>query len=274
MTILETIVDHKLREVEKQKSFRPVGLLEQSIHFNQPVRSMQEWLINKELHGVIAEFKRRSPSKGEINPTALPGKICHDYCSAGVSAVSVLTDHDFFDGTQADLISARSNISCPVLRKEFIVDEYQIIEARAIGADAILLIAEILDALKLNLFYRFARSLGLEVLVEIHDESSLDKIPPDAEIIGINSRDLASFNVDVDRFGQMISKLPPGTVKVAESGIKSADDYFSLKHSGFDAFLIGELFMRESDPGAACRDFMNKIKMQQQNNNNGKKFKK
>jgi indole-3-glycerol phosphate synthase len=264
MTILDTIRDLKIREVEKQKSSRPVKALEQSIHFKEPVRSMDEWLRNKDLHGIIAEFKRRSPSKGEINSTALPGKVCHDYFQAGASAISVLTDHEFFGGNQSDLMSARSNILCPVLRKEFIVDEYQVIESRAIGADAILLIAEIHDAAKLHMLHSLARSIGLEVLFEIHDEKSLDKIPPDTAIIGINSRDLTSFNVNTDHLTEMVPKLPTGTLKVAESGIKSIDEYLTLKKSGFDAFLIGEFFMKDTDPGAACRKFIHDI-----NNHNG-----
>jgi indole-3-glycerol phosphate synthase len=145
---------------------------------------------------------------------------------------------------------------CPVLRKDFIIDEYQIIEARAIGADAVLLITEILPAERLAELYRFACSLGLEVLVEIHDEKNISRIPDEAQIVGINSRNLGSFSVDLSHLSNLIHSLPEDAVKVAESGIKSVTDYLMLKDTGFDAFLIGEFFMRTADPGKACREFI------------------
>ena len=260
MTILDQIVANKYREVEERKSLYPVKMLEKSLYFRRPPISLKQSLQRKELHGIIAEFKRKSPSRGIMNESSLPGKVCLDYVKAGASAVSVLTDSEFFGGSSADLINARNNIDSPVLRKDFIVDEYQITEARSIGADAVLLITEMHQAERLEQLYRFARSLELEVLVEVHDKKNISRIPYDAQLVGINSRNLTSFSVDIENLSQMIHLLPQDVVKVAESGIKSVADYQNLKNAGFDAFLIGELFMNTPDPGNACKTFISELK--------------
>ncbi len=260
MNILDQIVAYKYREVIERKSLFPVSLLEKSVFFNRRTTSLKESLLREELSGIIAEFKHKSPSKGIINESALPGKVCFEYLQAGSSAVSVLTDSEFFGGSSADLINARKVIDGPVLRKDFIVDEYQIIEARSIGADAILLITELHHAEKLEQLHKFARSLEMEVLVEVHDEVNISKIPEDAQLVGINSRNLKSFKVSLDHPARLIQRLPENVLKIAESGIKSVEDYINLKNEGFDAFLIGELFMKTPDPGKACKTFISELK--------------
>jgi indole-3-glycerol phosphate synthase len=187
-------------------------------------------------------------------------EVCFEYMEAGSSAVSVLTDSDFFGGSSDDLSDVCRHVECPVLRKDFIVDEYQIIEARSIGADAVLLIAEMHQADKLEQLHRFAQSLELEVLLEIHDEKNISHIPNDAQMIGINSRDLASFRTNPDHLVQLVDNLPENVVKVAESGIKSVTDYLNLRKGGFDAFLIGEYFMKTTDPGGTCKTFINALR--------------
>jgi indole-3-glycerol phosphate synthase len=260
MTILEKIIERKYREVAESKSRTSVSDLEKSDFFHQKPRSLKNSIINDSASGIIAEFKRRSPSAGIINEKAVPGNVASGYENAGASAVSVLTDHDFFGGSRNDLAEIRGIVNFPVLRKDFIVDEYQLLESKAMGADAALLIADVLPAKKLKQLHDFAKSLGLEALVEIHDEKYLDRIPGDAEIIGINSRNLSTFDVDIAHLSYLISLLPGSTVRVAESGISSAKDYLSLKKAGFNAFLIGGFFMKTEDPGEACKSFIQSIR--------------
>jgi indole-3-glycerol phosphate synthase len=260
MSILDQIVAAKKLEVEERKSFCPAKVLEKSNFFHQNTRSLKSHLLMEGSLGIISEFKRKSPSAGIINETGIAGEVCIEYSKAGSSAISVLTDSDFFGGSSDDLTEVRKKVTCPVLRKDFIIDEYQIVEAKAIGADAILLIAEIHTAEKLAELYRFAGSLGLEVLVEVHDEKNISRIPEEAQIVGINSRNLASFSVDLENLSTLIHRLPENSVKVAESGIRSAADYINLKNAGFNAFLIGELFMRTPNPGMACREFIDSVK--------------
>jgi indole-3-glycerol phosphate synthase len=260
MTILDQIIVQKYREVKERKALYPSCVLEKSPYFTRNTISLKQSLQRRDLFGIIAEFKRRSPSKGILNDSASPEKVCREYFHSGCSAISVLTDSDFFGGSSTDIIKVRKNVDCPVLQKDFIVDEYQIIEAKSFGADAILLIAEVHPAEKIERFYHFARSLGLEVLVEVHNETNFSKIPCDAQIVGINSRDLESFKVDLDHLNEMINLLPKNVIKVAESGIQNEADYLKLKSQGFDAFLIGELFMRAISPGKACAIFIRELK--------------
>jgi indole-3-glycerol phosphate synthase len=260
MTILDQIIVQKYREVKERKALYPSCVLEKSPYFMRNTISLKQSLQRRDKFGIIAEFKRRSPSKGILNVSASPEKVCREYFNSGCSAISVLTDSDFFGGSSTDIIKVRKNVNCPVLQKDFIVDEYQIIEAKSFGADAILLIAEVHPAEKIERFYRFARSLDLEVLVEVHNETNFSKIPSDAQIVGINSRDLESFKVDLDHLNKMINLLPKNVIKVAESGIQNEADYLKLKSEGFDAFLIGELFMRAISPGKACTIFIKELK--------------
>lgn len=260
MNILDQIVAQKRREVAENKELYPVKLLEKSTFFQAAPVSLKKYILRQDLHGIIAEFKRRSPSKGMINEFASPEKICLGYMQAGASALSVLTDAVFFGGSKNDLIIARKNNYCPVLRKDFIIDEYQVVESRSIGADAILLIADILTPGKLKTLFDLAISLGLEVLFEVHDRSGIEKLPDGTKIVGVNSRNLRDFSVSTDHAVSMASFLPATVVKVAESGIDSASVYETLRDAGYCGFLIGERFMREASPEKACRQFVSTLK--------------
>lgn len=260
MTILEKIVARKKVEVKASKQIIPVSVLEKSPFFCRRPLSLRAALEIHGLPGIIAEYKRKSPSAGWLNRAALPADVCTSYYLAGVQAVSVLTDNFFFGGSPEDLKQVKEKVGCPVLRKDFIIDEYQILESKAAGADAILLIAEVLDGPRLAELFRFAATLDLDVLVEIHDGKNISKVPAGANLIGINSRDLGSFSVSLDHASEMISSLPSGIIKVAESGIRSAGDYKKMRKSGFDAFLIGELFMKNEDPATACKNFIRECK--------------
>jgi indole-3-glycerol phosphate synthase len=260
MDILEKIVNHKRQEVAECKELYPIKLLERSIYYQAQPLSLKSYIMRDDLSGIIAEFKRKSPSKGMINEYAKPEKVCLEYMQGGASALSVLTDNHFFGGSSKDLTTARRSNFCPILRKDFIVEEYQIIEARSIGADAILLIAEILTKDELKLLSNFAASLNLEVLFEVHDEESIAKLPSSAQIIGINSRNLKDFSVDINHSIALLKHLPEDSVKIAESGIDTPERLITLKENGFNGFLIGERFMKEANPGKACAQFIGGIK--------------
>ncbi|MFW5706951.1 MAG: indole-3-glycerol phosphate synthase TrpC [Bacteroidota bacterium] len=260
MNILDKIIQHKRQEVKETRELYPVKLLEKSTYFNATPVSLRKYLLRDDLSGVIAEFKRRSPSKGIINEFADPATVCLEYMQAGAAALSVITDTTFFGGSNKDLSVARRFNYCPILRKEFILDEYQVIEARSIGADAILLIAEVLTKQELASLSQAAANLGLEVLFEIHDTESLDKLPADARIIGINNRNLRTFDVSIEHSLNMIKQLPANTVKVAESGIDNPEKALKLKNAGFSGLLMGERFMREANPGKACKLFIKGMK--------------
>lgn len=260
MNILDEIIAQKRTEVQESKELYPVKLLERSPYYQAQPVSLKKYLLREDLSGVIAEFKRKSPSKGVINEFADPATVCLEYMQAGASALSVITNTHYFGGSNKDLTTARRFNYCPILRKEFILDEYQVIEARSIGADAILLIAEVLTAEQLSNLSALAYELQMEVLFEIHDEESIDKLPPDAQIIGINNRNLKNFNVSIDHSLELLSKLPSQVVKIAESGIDSPETAIRLKQAGFSGLLMGERFMREANPGKACKLFIKGMK--------------
>ncbi len=260
MNILDQIVAHKRAEVQENKELYPVKLLEKSPYFQARPVSLKKYLLRDDLSGVIAEFKRKSPSKGIINEYASPANVCLEYMQAGASALSVITDNHYFGGSNKDLTTARKYNYCPILRKDFILDEYQIIEARSIGADVVLLIAEVLSPAELKSLSDLAHSLQMEVLFEIHEEESIAKLPAGAQIVGINNRNLKSFVVDIDHSMALLQKLPANAVKIAESGIDSPETAITLKKAGFSGLLIGERFMREADPGRACKLFIKGMK--------------
>ena len=259
MTILEEIAAHKRREVTERRALYPVKLLEQSLYFDTPVVSLRKYLQRSDRLGIIAEFKRRSPSKGPINPTANVEATSIGYMQAGASALSVLTDTHYFGGKNKDLTTARTFNFCPILRKDFIVDEYQLVEARSIGADAVLLIAEILDAAAVKRLAAFAKSLGLEVLLEIHSADQLHKWTPDVDVVGVNNRDLHRFEVRVDTSGALFAQLPAESVRISESGLNDPATVAELLEVGYEGFLIGEHFMRAAEPPAACREFIQQV---------------
>ena len=183
--------------------------------------------------------------------------IAEEYACNGAAAMSVLTDTPYFGGSLADLAVARSAAPLlPLLRKEFIVDEYQIYQSRILGADAILLIASMIDSEKIRHFNNIAHSLGMETLVEVHTAEEIDAVPEDADMVGVNNRNLSSFSTDIGNSANLINLLPGGIVKIAESGIRSAEDIVRLKAAGFDGFLIGEAFMSQKNPGAALKSFV------------------
>lgn len=256
MNILEEIIAHKHKEVAEKKALYPARLLEKSMYFGSPVVSLRSYILRPDMSGVIAEFKRSSPSKGQINRFAKVQDVSIGYMQGGASALSVLTDEKYFGGHDKDLTTARKFNYCPILRKDFVVDEYQIVEARSIGADAVLLIAEVLEAGEVKRLAEFARSLGLEVLLEMHSAAQLDKICDAVSVVGVNNRDLETFKVDLAASARLAERIPADFVRISESGIATAKDAAFLHANGFQGFLIGEQFMRTSDPAGACARFV------------------
>lgn len=259
MNILDEIITSKKEEIRIRKSGKTISVLEKSIHFSRPVFSLKTWLSDETKEGVIAEFKRRSPSKGIINGNADVIEVTRAYTEFGASALSVLTDEKYFGGCDADLIKARVN-EIPILRKDFVIDEYQVLEARSLGADAILLIAACLSVADVKRLATFAKNAGLEVLLELHDETELEHMCEETEIIGINNRDLKTFGVNIERSLKMAESIPAGKIKVAESGIRSAEDILLFRENGYRGFLIGENFMKADDPGNEFRLFIDDLK--------------
>lgn len=260
MNILDKIVAHKRQEVAQRKQLYPVKLLEQSIYFETPTVSMCHYVRRPDKSGIIAEFKRRSPSKGDINPYASVERVTIGYMQAGASALSVLTDEQFFGGKNADLTEARKNNFCPILRKDFTVDEYQIIEARAIGADVILLIAECLSASEVKALSARAHELGLEVLMEIHSPDQLGKLTEHIDLVGVNNRNLKDFSVSIQHSIDALPAIPDSVVKVSESGLNDPRSIVALKEAGFEGFLIGEHFMQSDAPELRAREFIQRIR--------------
>lgn len=259
MNILDKIVAQKRKEIVEKKELYPTPLLEKSTFFNSQTVSLSQYVKREDKSGIIAEFKRKSPSKPAINLYANAEEVTIGYMQAGASALSVLTDTTFFGGKSEDLTAARKYNFCPILRKDFVIDEYQVIEARSIGADAILLISEILTKEEVKQLSSLAHSLGMEVLLELHSESQLDKYADGIQLIGVNNRDLDTFKTDVNFSKKLIHQLPKEATKISESGIKDAGVVRELKAAGYDGFLIGERFMNCANPGDACKSFIQDI---------------
>lgn len=260
MNILDEIVAHKQKEVEERKSLYPVKLLEQSIYFASPTVSLRTYLRRPDKSGIIAEIKRKSPSRGTINAHVSVERTSIGYMQAGASALSVLTDKKFFGGSHEDLTTARRFNFCPILRKEFVVEEYQVIEAKSIGADAILLIAAILTPLEIKSLTTLAHSLGMEVLLEVHDEAETrNNLEAGVDLIGVNNRNLKTFDVSVETSVRLASVIPDAFVKVSESGIDQPQTIARLRAHGFEGFLMGQKFMENSRPELACREFIQKL---------------
>lgn len=259
MNILETIIEQKKGEVEKRRSAIPVAELEQQKFFGRRSLSLKTALLDQTKTGIIAEFKRRSPSKGMINAAADVGHVTVAYTENGASALSVLTDEYFFGGSTDDLLQARVN-AIPILRKDFIIDEYQVMETKAMGADIILLIAACLTPAKVKALAILARQLQLEVLLEIHNEEELQHICDEIDLVGINNRNLKTFEVDINLSVELSRRIPPGKIIIAESGINDTAVIKVLKASGFKGFLMGEKFMREADPAEAFKQFVQQLK--------------
>ncbi len=260
MNILESIFEKKKQEVSERKELYPIKLLEKSIYFNSPTVSLKKYLQRPDLSGIIAEFKRKSPSKGMINAYAPVERTTIGYMQAGSCALSVLTDQEFFGGKNEDLMTARKYNYCPILRKDFVIDEYQVLEAKSIGADAILLIAAMLNPSDIERLAKFAKESGLEVILEVYSVNELKSNNEYIDILGINNRDLRDFSVELKRSFEVITATPKGCTCISESGIDSSEDIGQLKKAGFQGFLIGERFMKHSRPEIACGEFIKSLK--------------
>ncbi|WP_291583663.1 indole-3-glycerol phosphate synthase TrpC [Bacteroides sp.] len=256
--ILSEIIANKRIEVELQKQSIAIEQLYEGVSDTPPTRSMKQALATSS-SGIIAEFKRRSPSKGWIKETASPEGIIPDYAAAGASALSILTDEKFFGGTLRDIRVARPLVNLPILRKEFIIDEYQLYQARIVGADAVLLIAAALEQDECHALTDKAHELGLEVLLEIHSADELTYINKETDMIGINNRNLGSFHTDVANSFCLAEHLPEDIIRVSESGLSQPETVSQLRNAGFRGFLIGETFMRTGQPGETLKDFIDKI---------------
>jgi len=255
MNILQAISEHKKVEILKRKQKRPLSDLTSFPHYHRPTLSISRELL-EEGPGIIAEFKRQSPSRGPINREADPVEVAGGYRAAGVAAMSILTDRDFFGGSFQDLRGVRERYDDLVLlRKDFILEPYQLHEARAYGADMVLLIAALLERKEVEELALEAHSLGLGVLFEVHGEGELEKYHPSIGYVGINNRDLTTFRVDTRLGRDMLKQLPAGALPVSESGISGVEEVKQLYEAGFRLFLMGETFMKQSDPGRACMDF-------------------
>jgi len=259
MNILDKIIEQKKQEVEFSKSKISVEELKDSAFFERATFSLKETIKTKS--GIITEFKRQSPSKGIINDKVSPLEVVSQYEKFGASAVSILTDKDFFGGNFEDILSVRNHINIPILRKDFMIDEYQFYEAKSIGADVILLIASCLSPTQVLEFTDLAHTLNLEVLLEIHSEDELAHINKNVDFVGINNRNLKDFKVDLQHSVDLKNKLPNDILSVAESGIYNEEDFKFLKEKGFDGFLMGEYFMKNENPGNKFREFVSKMEI-------------
>lgn len=255
MNILDKIVAHKKEEVKSQQSKVSMEKLKQTELFSRKTLSLRKFLLDESRTAIIAEFKRKSPSKGIINGNADVTKITNAYSTFGASGLSVLTDEKFFGGSKEDLLKARVN-NIPILRKDFMIDAYQFYEAKAIGADIILLIAACLTPQQVKEFAVLSKELGLEVLLEIHNEEELEHICDDVDFVGVNNRNLKTFEVDINTSLQLYPHIPKDKLAIAESGIGDTGTIITLKQAGFSGFLIGENFMKENDPAEAYKNFV------------------
>ncbi|MCX2679691.1 indole-3-glycerol phosphate synthase TrpC [Galbibacter sp. EGI 63066] len=256
MNILDKIVADKRKEINLKKTLIPVSQLEASVLFDRKANSLTEKLKASNT-GIIAEHKRRSPSKSVINQSLNVQDVAKGYENAGVCGMSILTDGKYFGGSLDDLLLARASADIPLLRKEFIIDPYQIIEAKAFGADVILLIAAILSKEKIKTFSEMAKSIGLNVLLEVHNEEELNKsIMPSLDMIGVNNRNLKTFEVNLDISKSLSEKIPNDFVKVSESGISNIEAIKELQQYGYQGFLIGENFMKTDNPGVSATEFI------------------
>lgn len=259
MTILHKIIENKKKELNLLTSAISVRDLESRKLFSREVISLSESLMDKSKSGIIAEFKRKSPSKGVINLSSQVGQVTSGYFRGGASGVSVLTENQFFGGTDADISDIREMSLFPILRKDFIISEFQVIESKSVGADVILLIAAVLGKKEILNLSELARSLGMEVLLEIHDRDELEKINQYVNIIGVNNRNLKTFAVDTDISKILAEIIPAGFLRISESGLSSPAVIKDLKGLGYDGFLIGEKFMSAPDPVRAFDEFVKNL---------------
>lgn len=263
MDILNEIVEHKKVELEQYLRFLPEsrlfalveGMMADDAKAGRKIPSMRQSVMNGS--GIIAEFKRKSPSKGWIHREASPDQVTPAYQAGGASALSILTDRDYFGGYDEFIqIARKSGVTLPILYKNFVIDPYQLLLARHCGASAVLLIAACLSKELCANLLKMAHQLGLEVLLEMHDEEDIEYAELGPDLYGINNRNLGTFITDVDNSFRLAEKLPKDVCKVSESGIGKPDTVKALRQAGFNGFLIGETFMKEPDPGLALKNFI------------------
>lgn len=260
MNILDQIIQTKETEVAQQKRVVSEAALKKYPQYSRKCNSLKSNLLKQDASGIIAEFKQKSPSKGEINYAVKVEDVTSAYAAAGVSGISVLTDYEYFGGTLANLAKAReANPEVPILRKDFMIDPYQIIEAKAYGADVILLIAACLEKSKAKELAKNAKDLGMDVLMEVHNKEELEKVNQFVDIVGVNNRNLKTFEVDVETSVELSALIADNFVKISESGLRGAKEINYLRENGFKGFLIGETFMKTEDPGEACRQLISEL---------------
>lgn len=260
MDILQQIVAYKRTEFSLRMVHYPESKLENSPLYVRKCFSLKEHLSGAGASQIIAEFKRQSPSKGIINNKAGAVETIRGYAQAGASGISILTDKKFFGGSIQDIEITRQDVDVPILRKDFILTTYQITEAKAIGADVILLIAAILSDAQIAELALFAKELGMEVICEVHTESELERaLQPNVDIIGVNNRNLKNFQVSIENAVRLAEKIPNDFLKIAESGLENAEDIIRLRELGYKGFLMGETFMKEEKPAEALKNFVEEL---------------
>jgi indole-3-glycerol phosphate synthase len=257
--LLKEIVAHKHKEVARRKQTISIDRLQKSSGFASEGESLVQALQAPNSSRIIAEFKRQSPSKGIINADADVDYVTSEYDTYGAAGISILTDKKYFGGSLNDIIISRDAVLCPILRKDFIVDPYQVYETKACGADVLLLIAACLDPETTYHLATLAKSIGLEVLLEIHQEAELNHLCDAVDLVGINNRNLRNFEVDLNHSIDLAAKLPPNKPRIAESGINNTDTIVMLEKQGFNGFLIGERFMSAAEPHRAFHDFVTEL---------------
>ena len=259
-TILDKIITTKKKEIAHYQPLSPIERFEQQGFFCQiRNRSLVDHLLMPGSNGIIAEFKRKSPSKGEFKPKSLEVEDVVVQYNKRAAGISILTDENFFGGDLDDLIQAKVISDVPVLRKDFIIDKWQIAESKAFGADVVLLIAACLTPVAVKEFAGYAESIGLESILEVHNEKELEHYCDKVNMIGVNNRNLQTFEVDINTSLQLIEKIPAGVPAIAESGISDVETIKTLRNACYRGFLIGANFMKEDNPGRAFEDFVNKL---------------
>ncbi len=258
MTILDQIIVDKAVEVAERKKLVSIDDLRTAPYFNRKCLSLKNSLLNSK-SGIIAEFKRKSPSKGWIHEDADVVEITSGYDAAGAAGISILTDAPYFGGVAEDLIAARPHVNCPVLRKDFMIDVYQLYEAKAMGADVILLIAAALNVNKTLELAMKAHDLGMEVLLEVHNQAELAHVNDFIDLVGVNNRNLKTFEVGMEVSFELANLIPDKFVKISESGISSTESVKLLRNAGYKGFLMGENFMKESNPSEALSKFVDEL---------------
>lgn len=260
MTILEKIIAHKKTEVFNARQSTTISELENSPMFSRNCLSLKNNLLNSE-SGIISEFKRKSPSLGWIHEQVDVVKVTSGYSAAGASGISILTDSEFFGGARQDMVNARPNVHCPILRKDFVIDEYQLYESKAMGADVILLIAAALSVEQTLRLAEKAHELGLEVLLEVHNTKELAHANDSVDMLGVNNRNLKTFEQSIQTSFDLATLIPDKFVKVSESGISSVETVKELRKIGYRGFLMGENFMKENHPDVALNSFIEKLRI-------------